>query len=148
MLETGLVRAVGFRNLPIGSEMRGWQVDRKVRDSLCGFKAHSGKNRKRNDCLEFPHASGAFSAGSYGAAKKRRGAEDKDDSECTGVAKPHALVLDDGKKYDVRDMDEALLGSLHALAANGTLEADIPHLFKRFEVREYEDMSESEGDDK
>jgi hypothetical protein len=46
------------------------------------------------------------------------------------------LVLEDGKKYHLADMEDSLLDELAALAANGTAASDVPEGFKVFEYKD------------
>jgi hypothetical protein len=44
------------------------------------------------------------------------------------------LFLADGQKYNIVDMDTGLLEELTTLMENGSITADIPEVFKAFEI--------------
>ncbi|KAF1938938.1 hypothetical protein EJ02DRAFT_514195 [Clathrospora elynae] len=74
------------------------------------------------------------------SSNKKRGTEVCDaDAEapevkCTASQKVDVLVLEDGQKYYIADMEGSVLDDLVALAVNGTAAADVPRTFKQFKL--------------
>ena len=51
------------------------------------------------------------------------------------IVEADLLVLEDGKKYHLADMEDSLQDELVALEANGTAASDIPEDYKVFEYK-------------
>jgi len=74
----------------------------------------------------------------FDTAKKREGEKTPEgacaaSATCIQVA-PDQLFLADGQKYNIVDMDTGLLEELTGLMENGSIKADIPAVFKTFEI--------------
>lgn len=85
-------------------------------------------------CLD----SGPYTGAGYGfrSTKKREAQE----GACSSTAEtctpkmPDVLFLGDGQKYNIVDMDYGLVEELAGFARNGSGAADIPEVFKPFEI--------------
>ncbi|RYO95459.1 hypothetical protein DL766_007767 [Monosporascus sp. MC13-8B] len=122
---------VGFRGIPTH-----WNLE---------CKGHSGGrcNRLREVqparntnfvCLR----SGFFSGGGYGFSGRKRA--DGADGGCTAYQKPDTLLLEDGGKYNIADLEDAPLTQLFdfvlylEIAASGANSADIPEEFNAYKI--------------
>ncbi|KAF2684528.1 hypothetical protein K458DRAFT_404134 [Lentithecium fluviatile CBS 122367] len=54
----------------------------------------------------------------------------------TSSQKADMVILEDGNKYTLEGMEDAMLIEMIQLAMNGTITADIPADFKKFEIEE------------
>jgi hypothetical protein len=83
---------------------------------------------------------GSFNGSSYSFLANKKIAEACDAEAavqtCTSSQKADLLVLEDGKKYDLADMEDSLQDELVALAANGTAASDVPEDHKVFEYKD------------
>lgn len=76
-------------------------------------------------------SSGPYTGGKYVFHSKKRYAEEDPSQECR---KPDVLLLGDGQKYNIKDLEDGLIEELAGYAINGTATADIPEAFKKFEI--------------
>ncbi|KAK3326841.1 hypothetical protein B0H66DRAFT_169991 [Apodospora peruviana] len=83
--------------------------------------------------------SGPYTGAGYSFLSRKRGEKIEADecsasaTPCTPVA-PDQLFLADGQKYNIVDMEIGLLEELTGLMENGSTKADIPAVFKTFEI--------------
>ncbi|KAK0105267.1 hypothetical protein ONS95_004347 [Cadophora gregata] len=82
--------------------------------------------------------SGPYTGAGYGFRGKKRGTEEGACSQtvgkCTSTVMPDVLFLGDGQKYNIVNMDQGLIDELAELANNGSGVADVPEVFKAFEI--------------
>ncbi|KAM7216523.1 hypothetical protein V8F06_008051 [Rhypophila decipiens] len=92
-------------------------------------------NRATERCLN----NGPYTGAGYSfLSRKRSGELVREDTcaattGCTPVA-PTQLFLADGQKYDIANMDADLYEELNSLMESGAVKADIPAVFKTFEI--------------
>ncbi|KAL2065343.1 hypothetical protein VTL71DRAFT_3012 [Oculimacula yallundae] len=110
------------------------------------FRGHEGGNcgRVKNSAAfrggEYCLGGGPFTGAGYSfVSKKRRGEQAQEGTcsasgACTGTVAPDQLFLADGQKYNIVDMETGLFEELHGLMQNGSVKADIPAVFKTFEI--------------
>ncbi|RYP21723.1 hypothetical protein DL765_002079 [Monosporascus sp. GIB2] len=121
----GAEDSIGFRGIPTNwfLEVRGYEGGgcRSVKTLDTAFQTNFR-------CL----GNGPYTGASYIFRGKKRGAE-AGTKKCT---LPDTLILDDGTKYSLVDMEDSQREELVAIASNGTAAADIPEAFKVFEKAE------------
>lgn len=81
--------------------------------------------------------SGPYSGAGYGFRSNKREAQEGPCASISGTCTPtmpDMLFLGDGQKYNIVGMDYGLVEELAGLARNGSLAADIPEVFKPFEI--------------
>jgi hypothetical protein len=82
--------------------------------------------------------SGPYTGAGYGFRSQKREEQEGDCSlapkSCNSSTMPDVLFLSDGQKYNIADMDHGLVEELAGLAYNGSVAADIPEIFKAFEI--------------
>ncbi|KAH7311038.1 hypothetical protein BKA65DRAFT_413672 [Rhexocercosporidium sp. MPI-PUGE-AT-0058] len=75
--------------------------------------------------------SGPYTGAGYSFRSRKRGVEG---TTCTTTTMPDVLFLGDGQRYNIVDMDSSLIEELAGFAQNGSVVADIPEVFKAFEI--------------
>jgi hypothetical protein len=123
--------------MPRNSVVFGFQATRDGNN--CGAEAARGNTGGGdNACLNFPGGGGQFAGGSYySAGRKRRGvAAAAESSKCTETVWADALVLDDGTKFALTDMEHDMTIELVGLLKDGAAGQDVPETMKVFEVAE------------
>ncbi|KAF1846860.1 uncharacterized protein K460DRAFT_392349 [Cucurbitaria berberidis CBS 394.84] len=135
-VESGLYGSIGFYGVPTNwnIECRGHS---RSGDNRCGVqKVTENLSGGTFKCLR----GGGFTGAGYGFRGKKRSSEvcdaETSGQTCTEFQKADVIVLEDGKKYLLSGMEESLLDELVQLAMNGTVAADIPEGFKKFEKAE------------
>jgi hypothetical protein len=100
----------------------------------CGAeKARGNTGSADNACLNFPGGNGQFAGASWAqGGKKRRAAVEA--VECTDTVFADTLVLDDGTKFDLTNMEDDMIMELNGMLQDGTESENIPETFKVFEV--------------
>ena len=81
---------------------------------------------------------GYYSGAGYSFRSKKRSAREDACSlipeSCTSTVAPDVLFLGDGQKYNLVDMDKGLVEELIGYMKNESVVADIPEVFKPFEI--------------
>ncbi|KAF3479643.1 uncharacterized protein GIQ15_06619 [Arthroderma uncinatum] len=122
---------VAFSGLPSFSPMYGWQA----RDSYTCGTIVKGDNVGPTDskCLAKLSSSALYSGSSWSQAGLRN-VKGGRDTTCTGKAAPNAIVLNDGHKYAVDNMDAEMFKSLYRMVAKGATSQELPAEYAAFEV--------------
>ncbi|CAD6446985.1 eff73fd5-285f-4511-952f-7698999bf6ef [Sclerotinia trifoliorum] len=82
---------------------------------------------------------GPYTGAGYSFLSRKREGEQIQEGACSASetctpVKPDQLFLADGQKYNIVDMNTGLLEELTELMENGSITADIPEVFKAFEI--------------
>ncbi|KAF1846361.1 uncharacterized protein K460DRAFT_417462 [Cucurbitaria berberidis CBS 394.84] len=127
--------SLGFVNMPHNAAVGGWQATRN--GQICGALVASGNTGNGNNaCLNPPAGGSRFAGGTWNPSSKKRYAVNEDILECTNSQVADALVLADGKKYNVKGMEEGLVTELYTMVWNGTVKEDVPEVYATFEALE------------
>jgi glutaredoxin len=120
--------------MPRNSQVFGFQTSRAGSD--CGtLFAQQNTGGGDNACLNSPDGQGQFSGGSWAqGGRRKRGVAAE--AECVGSVMADALVLEDGVKFDLTDMEDAMVTDLIDMIQNGTESEGVPESFKAFVVLE------------
>jgi len=108
------------------------------------LRGHEGGNCARTKTIDTLFGgtekclnSGPYTGAGYGFRSRKREAQEGACSStpetCTSTM-PDVLFLGDGQKYNIVDMDYGLVEELAGFAENGSVVADIPEVFKAFEI--------------
>lgn len=130
-IPTGSVGSIIFFAVPTSwfLELRGHE------GGSCGrvrtVETLSGGTEK---CLNSGPYTGAGYSFISGKREAQEGACSSTSETCTSSKMPDALFLSDGQKYNIANMDPGLVEELVGFAHNGSVVADIPEVFKPFEI--------------
>ncbi|KAF2249555.1 hypothetical protein BU26DRAFT_565196 [Trematosphaeria pertusa] len=142
-----ILRENGLRGSPsiavvfagTGTQLFGYQ---RTRDgNSCGsIAAQKATGGLSYTCLDIPAGTGEFSGTRWyppGLFLKRSPATScapTSTEECTGLATPDLVVLNDGHAFGLTGVDDATTEVLYAFAANGSTVADLPESVAGLEV--------------
>ncbi|KAM5445174.1 hypothetical protein MaudCBS49596_007763 [Microsporum audouinii] len=105
------------------------------RDNLCGaLKKHSRVGNSNHKCLGKLQGGTQYAGSSWTQPGQLNAKAEEKDIACTGQMAPYSLVLDDGHKYALSDMDDGMIASLYDLTVNGTAFQNVPGEYAAFEI--------------
>ncbi|KAF2466850.1 uncharacterized protein BDR25DRAFT_235916, partial [Lindgomyces ingoldianus] len=119
-----------FVSLPKQVTVIGWHP--KSSNSQCGDVAKKVATSSPNKCLGTKATAGGkhFTGTSWTTVEGIEGEAQK----CTSTIEPDALVLDDGHMYKLQAMEVGDVNTLLEFAVNGTLAADLPGVYGKYEI--------------
>ncbi|EGD94921.1 secreted protein [Trichophyton mentagrophytes] len=122
---------VAFSQLPQRSDMNGYQSTRD--GGICGsLQKRQNVGNTDHKCLPKLAGGSAYAGSSWTAPGFKAASEE--DTKCTGEMAPHALVLNDGHKFALGDMEKDMVNSLYKLAIAGKGFQELPSEFASFEI--------------
>lgn len=126
-----------YSSLVIYAVPREWFIEiRGHEGGNCGrVKTVDTINGDTEKCLN----NGPYTGAGYSFLSRKRGGEQVREDVCAAAGnclsvKPDQLFLADGQKYNIKDMDAGLYEELNGLMENGATVAEIPEVFKPFEI--------------